>query len=50
MKKPAQELKEIPFPECHSQCLLAELMGVSECHLTCPEKENQNESIEDENY
>lgn len=37
-KKPAQELSDLKFPECASQCLAVEYLGVGECESVCPKK------------
>jgi len=41
-KVPAQELKKVKFPQCASQCLLVEILGVGECESACPHKFDEN--------
>ncbi len=36
--KPADLLKEAPFPECYDECKAAEYLGVGECEAVCPQK------------
>ncbi len=36
--KTAEALRETPFPECYSECLAAEYLGVGECENVCPDK------------
>ena len=38
IKKTVSELKDTPWPECSSMCLMLEKCGASECDSCCPEK------------
>jgi len=31
MKKTAEELKDVKFPDCVDRCLLVEVLGIGEC-------------------
>lgn len=35
------ELKDIPFPECATNCRMVKLLGVGECDSVCPDKEEK---------
>lgn len=42
-KLPSDDLKDIPFPDCASKCLLVEYLGVCECESACSYKFERNE-------
>lgn len=38
VKKPAMDLKKIPFPQCAKSCKALSYFGVCECENICPFK------------
>jgi len=38
MKVPAENLTDIPFPDCAKDCAAVEYLGVGECEDVCPFK------------
>lgn len=34
----ANELKDVPFPDCCKECEVLPLLGAGECESVCPEK------------
>ena len=49
MKVPAENLTDIPFPDCAKDCAAVEYLGVGECEDVCPFKFEERSRLNEKN-